>query len=379
MEKAISEQYIWNNHRACFNASHHTSTPIHLMILLYLLYGCLVLIATLNLLMMRRPSGVAEVCFEVMIPARDEEHNLRLVLPPLISGGAKVTVFNDESTDRTGELAGELGADVIAPSQALPKGWTGKNRACHELSRASTHEWVVFLDADTLPSDNFVAALSHFLASRPDRVRVVSGFPQMLPGQGIEPAYLGWVPWILLAANPFGLVAVTGKGHVRFTNGQITAWRRETLLDAKPFESLKGEILEDVKIGRMLAKRKEHVEIANLSGILKVRMYWTLAEAIDGMSKNSADIGGSVIGSTCFAFLLFFIAWGWLIGGRAAFPLLGLLILSKVLTDRIVRAPFWTFPFLPLTVTAAAMTVFRSLLWKQRGAVKWKGRTYDHR
>ena len=348
------------------------------MFILFILYGGLVLISVSNLFMMRRPDGNAPVCLEVMIPAREEATTLPLAVPPLVQGGAKVTIFDDESSDGTGKIANDLGATVIRPSEPLPAGWTGKNRACFELAKASSAEWVVFLDADTIPGPNFVSAMSHFLATRPESTKVVSGFPKMLPGKGIEPAYLGWVPWILLAANPFGLVAASGKGHGRFTNGQITAWRRETLTAVNPFETLKAEILEDVKIGRLLARRGDRVEIANLSEILSVRMYWTLREAVDGMSKNSADIGGSTFGSTCFALYLAFIGWSWICCGKLAFLFLACLICSKVITDRIVRAPAWTAPLLPFTCLAAAYTVFRSLAWKRQGAVKWKGRTYNH-
>lgn len=334
------------------------------------------MIAVTNIAGMRRPSGHAPVCLEVMIPARNEAHNLELAIPPLILGGSFVTVFDDESTDGTGEVAERLGAKVIHPEGPLPPGWTGKNRATHELSVVAVAEWVVFLDADTIPCPEFVGRLSAFLASRPERVRVVSGFPRMLPGRGIEPAYLSWVPWILLAANPFGLVARTGWGHGRFTNGQFAAWRLDTLREVRPFEALRGEVLEDVKIGRMLAKRRIRVEIANLSGILSVRMYWNLREAIDGMSKNSGHIGGSALGSIVFALALLVLGWAWVLGGAMAWILLGMLMASKFITDRTVRGPWWTFPFIPLTVLAAALTVFRSLVWIRKKQVHWKGRVY---
>jgi len=347
------------------------------LFVLFVLYGGLVLIASTNLILMRRPSGSSPICFEVMIPARNEESNLGLVIPPLVGSGVKVTVFDDESTDRTAEIAHDLGAKALTAKEVLPPGWTGKNLACHELSLLETEEWVVFLDADTIPDVEFGSALSAFLSSRADDIKVVSGFPKMLPGRGLEPAYLGWVPWVLLAANPFGIVARTRMGHGRFTNGQIVAWRRETVRDLLPFDTLKGEILEDVKIGRMLAKRNERVEIANLSRILSVRMYWTLQEAIDGMSKNSGHIGGGFMGSFAFSLLMMIFGWGWLLGGHWWWLFLGLLLFSKFLTDRVVRAPVWTIPFIPLTCLAASLTVIRSLVWIRKRSVRWKGRIYE--
>lgn len=346
------------------------------MILLFILYGWLVLVSATNLFLMRRPRGQAPVCFEVMIPARNEALQIERVVAPLIAGGVRVTVFDDESTDGTGDLAERLGATVIRAPEALPSGWTGKNRACHALSAVATGEWVVFLDADTMPAPEFGVTFSHFLATRPEATHVVSGFPHMRPGAGIEPAYLGWVPWILLATNPFGWVARIGKGHNGFTNGQIVAWRRSALHKHRPFETLKSQILEDVKIGRLLANRGVGLEIANLSRILAVNMYTTLGDALRGMAKNSGDIAGHPAGSIALALVFIFIGWGWLLGGSYTPWLFGMLLLSKFLTDRVVRYPLWTVPLIPLTCLAAALTVFWSLWLKRHGQIQWKGRTY---
>lgn len=346
------------------------------MILLFILYGWLVLVSATNLFLMRRPSGQAPVCFEVMIPARDEAFQIDRVIVPFVEAGVSVTVFDDESTDGTADIAERLGARVIAAPGPLPSGWTGKNRACNALAEVATAEWAVFLDADTVPAPEFGEAFSQFLATRPSDVHVVSGFPRMMPGRGLEPAYLGWVPWILLATNPFGWVARMGKGHNGFTNGQVVAWRRKALHEHRPFEALRGEILEDVKIGRLLAKRRVRVEVANLSRILTVNMYTTIGDALRGMAKNSADIAGHPAGSMAFALLFVFIGWGWLLGGSAAPWLFGMLLLSKFLADRVVRYPLWTVPLIPLTCLAAALTVFWSLWLKRHGQIQWKGRTY---
>lgn len=343
-----------------------------MVMFLYCLYGFLALVAAGNLALMRRPKGAAETSFEVMIPARNEAENLATLVSPLVAEGVKVTVFDDESTDGTGELAERLGADVKRPSAPLPSGWTGKNNACHQLALNSTREWVVFLDADTQPMAGFVPRLSAHLATT--RASVVTGFPRMVPGEGLEPVYLGWVPWILLCTNPFGLVSATQKGHNRFTNGQFVAWRRTVLTEVDPFEQVRGEILEDVKIGRLLARLGHRVDFLNVSDILRVRMYRTLGEAFRGMCKNSADIAGSSIMSVLLALFLLVIAWAWLLGGVGCYALF---VLGKALSDRITKFAPWTAVFVPITVTGAAMTILVSVAQKRKGTRSWKGRTYS--
>jgi cellulose synthase/poly-beta-1,6-N-acetylglucosamine synthase-like glycosyltransferase len=348
-----------------------------LVIVLSILYGGMILVATLNRTLMRKPTGASEVCFEVLIPARNEERVLPFLIPNLVSRGAKVTVFDDESEDQTAICASDLGAIVVENLESLPEGWTGKNNACHQLSLRSVSRWTVFLDADTQPSEEFVPRLSNFLNSLSAEVQVVSGFPRMLPGRGIEPLYLGWMPWILLVSNPFGLVTKSGLGHNRFTNGQFSAWRTSFLQEFRPFEKVKSEILEDVRIGRLLYQNGAKVEVVNMTECLSVKMYSTVSEAINGMSKNSCEIAGGTVPSLLLVAFLFFVAWGWAFCGLWALPLYCALVFGKVIVDSISRQPVWTAPFIPLTLTMAGLTIIRSMIWKRRKSIQWKGRTYS--
>lgn len=352
-----------------------------MILVLALVYGILVFVSLTNLLLMRRPQGAGEIaageiCFEVMVPARNEAHNLPLLIPPLVSAGVKVTVFDDESSDGTADVARSLGATVIRPREPLPAGWTGKTRACHELSLHAVAPWVVFLDADVRPDPNFPSCFSSALLRMPKDIAAVSGFPRMIPGAGIEPAYLGWVPWILLATNPFGIVSRTGRGHNRFMNGQIGAWPMEVLQALRPYEAVKGEVLEDVKIGRLLAAKGKRVEILNLRDILAVHMYPDLNASFKGMCKNSCEIAPGFLGSLLFASLFLFFGLGWLFGGHLLLTFFGMLLLSKILSDRVIRYPVWTFPLLPLTCIGAAWTILFSTWLKGKGRVEWKGRRY---
>jgi cellulose synthase/poly-beta-1,6-N-acetylglucosamine synthase-like glycosyltransferase len=347
------------------------------MWLLPLIYFGLLGIGFFNWIWIKRPRGEGRPCFEVMIPARDEADNIAKAVVPLVQNGARVTVFDDDSSDGTAGIALGVGALVLKPKSPLPVGWTGKNSACHQLSLVSSSPWTVFLDADTVPTADFVSRLSAFLGRCDPDTKVISGFPKMIPGKGIEPAYLTWVSWILLATNPFALVSRTGMGHNRFTNGQFSAWRTECLHEVKPYETVKSEVLEDVQIGRLLHRLKIRVEIIDISEVLSVKMYRDVREAVNGMSKNSCDIMGNPFSSVVLALFLLWIAWGWiLLGGYGLFLLLPVLLAGKLVTDRAAGAPLWVFLFAPFTITAGALTILRSTLLKRKGKVTWKGRTY---
>ncbi len=348
-------------------------------ILLAVVYGYLLLVALLNRWLMPRAiasAPVADLNFCVLIPARDEAPNLPIVLPPLREQGVQVFVYDDESTDGTKEVAQSLGATVITAPEPLPAGWTGKNRACHALgliaAEASPAEWYLFLDADTQPGPGFAMGVQELIHRFGARAPVITGFPTLRPGAGLEPVYLGWVPWILLATAPFGLISVTRKGHGRFTNGQFVLWRANRYLEVMPYERVKGIVLEDVTVGRILAREGIRCEVVDLTKILAVKMYQTFRQAVDGMSKNSFQITGSTPGTLFLAFLFLVFGWGWLVSPWLYFVLIG----GKWLTDRMVRAPWWTFPLMPITATLASITLIRSLLWHRRGKTEWKGRFY---
>ncbi|HLO98606.1 MAG TPA: glycosyltransferase, partial [Fimbriimonas sp.] len=192
-------------------------------------YCFFIVAAILNLWLMPRPRRDGEPTFEVMIPARTEAPHIGPLVAGLVSQGLKVTVFDDESTDGTGEIAAEAGAVVVTPAEPLPAGWKGKPRACNELAKHATSDWVMFLDADTFPAQDFGSKIAGLIEGQPADVGALTGIPVMRTGAGIEPIYLGWVPWILTVTNHYGLTYALGRGHTKFTNGQIVVWRRSVL------------------------------------------------------------------------------------------------------------------------------------------------------
>lgn len=351
---------------------------------LLVLYGLFAFVALTNLLLIRKPGTREEGDeFCILIPARNEAENLRRLIPALKAQQGpppKIYVFDDESDDGTGDVAREEGAIVIKPREPLPKGWTGKNRACHELAKAAAEDssarWYLFLDADVQPSPNFLSAMRDLAAQVGGRTGVLTGFPQILPGRGLEPLFLAWVWWIILATNPFGIVSRTGIGHNRFTNGQIHAWKAEIYTRLWPNEQVRDRVMEDVTMGRLLAKEGIRVEAANLTKYLKVRMYENWRQTLDGMSKNSYEIAGSVPGSIGVALFFLLVGFGWLLAGPLWPWALGTLTFSGLCLTFPGKSPVWPVLLMPLVCLIGAYTVLRSTYWRMTGRTQWKGRVY---
>ncbi len=324
----------------------------------------------------RRSSTGAKLV--VLIPARNEEANLCELIPQLVPQ-VPVIVFDDESEDETGSVAKALGATVIRPKDALPNGWTGKNRACAELAKAAAEtdaDWFAFIDADVRVRPDFASALRALTEVWPRKEYVITGFPEIVPGRGPQPLFLAWVGWILLSSNPFGVVTRTRLGHNHFTNGQFHVWPREVYARLQPNATVKGSVLEDVMMGRLLARAKVPVLVANISEVFAVRMYDTWQQTLDGMSKNSYEITGSATGSYFLALLLLVLGWMWLAAPWAYAPL----AISGLASAIIVRSK-WPGLLLatvtmPIILTIGTYTIVRSVAWRRRGTVTWKGRTY---
>ena len=333
---------------------------------------------------MARPKPSAEgPAIRFLIPARNEAENLAALLPVLKEQGS-VTVFDDESEDATAEIARAHGATVLRPAEPLPEGWTGKNRACHALGHSEFEEpYLCFLDADVRVTPDFAARLR--TVAKPDRV--ATAFPTIVRGLFPEPIVLAWVGWSLLALNPFFLVQLTGKGHNRFTNGQITLWPKELYRRLNPNERTRGRILEDVLIGRLLANEKIPVLTLNLASSMSTAMYRTWDQAYDGMSKNSYEITGNGWGNAALAGLLALLGFGPFLlaappfgmatgSGAQAVESYALLTVSALATARLCRGNLLYAGLFPLSLLMGALILLRSHAWRLLGKTRWKGRVY---
>src|SRR5687767_5737299 len=82
----------------------------------------------------------------VVVPARDEERRLPGCLAALRGDPDLLEVFvvDDESSDRTADVAESHGARVLR-GDALPPGWAGKAWALEQGLRAARGELVLFL------------------------------------------------------------------------------------------------------------------------------------------------------------------------------------------------------------------------------------------
>ena len=227
----------------------------------------------------------------VVIPARNEEHNLPTLLRSLASQAVKpheVMVVDDGSTDGTAAAARELGATVIA-SQPLPAGWRGKTWACHQGAQAASGDLLLFLDADTWFEPDGLA-------------RVLSGYTggafSVGPYHAVQKPYED----LSLFFN-FNMTIGTVPGGLF---GQMLLVDRESYRRVGGHEAVKGRILENFWLAEQFRAAGIPVRSVTGRGVFSFRMYPNgLGELIAGWTKGFASGAGQTPRGT----LLLVVAW----------------------------------------------------------------------
>ena len=227
----------------------------------------------------------------VIIPARNEEPNLPTLLRSLASQQVKpheILVVDDGSTDRTAELARQLGATVIA-SPPLPDGWRGKTWACHQGALAASSDRLLFLDADTW--------------FEPDGLgRILSGYTDGAFSAG--PYHMVRKPYEELSLF-FNLV-MTASTVPEGLFGPMLLVDRESYRRIGGHEAVKSRILENFWLAGQFRAAGIPVRSASGRGTFAFRMYPNgLRELVEGWTKGFA----SGAGQTPRGKLLLVVAW----------------------------------------------------------------------
>ena len=303
----------------------------------------------------------------VIIPARNEAHNLPKLLRSLASQSAtpqEVIVVDDGSTDATAELARQLGAKVIT-SQPLPDGWRGKTWACHQGAQAASGELLLFVDADTWFERGGLARVLGSYAGG-----AFSVGPYHAVRQPYEDLSLFFNFNMHVGTVPDGLF------------GQMLLVDRESYRRAGGHEAVKDRILENfVLAGRCRAAAIPARSVTG-RGAFSFRMYpHGLAELVEGWTKAFA----SGAGQTPRAVLLLVVAWmiglmcaplGWaLTGDFARWGGVYLLCAAQVgWFSRQVGAFRWYSALLYPVPLVFFFAVFTRSAMRSGKSVTWKGR-----
>lgn len=303
----------------------------------------------------------------VIIPARNEEHNLPTLLRSLAAQPVKpheLLVVDDGSTDRTAETARQNGATVIA-SQPLPEGWRGKTWACHQAAQAVTGDLLLFVDADTwFEPDGLARILGNYSA----------GALSVGPYHAVRKRYED----LSLFFNFNMTVGTVPKGLF----GQMLLVDRESYRRVDGHKAVKGRILENFFLAQQFRAAGIPVRSATGRGVFSFRMYPDgLRDLIAGWTKGFA----SGAGQTPRGVLMLVVAWmiglmlaplGWMVvGDWLRWGMMYLLCVAQVAWfGRAVGEFRWLTALLYPVPLVFFFAVFARSAMRSGKQVRWKGR-----
>jgi dolichol-phosphate mannosyltransferase len=191
----------------------------------------------------------------------------------------EVLVVDSRSTDGTRELVEAAAARDprirLLTDPPLPADWVGKVWALETGLREAKGQWVLGIDADTVPSPGLVGAVVD--AVEQDGYDVASFSPQFrdqTPTERfVQPAMLVTLVYRCGAAG-----AKQPPPDRVLANGQCFVSRRDLLVQHGGYAPAKGSFCDDVTLARHLAAHGARVGFLDGSKIIQVSAYSSLSE-----------------------------------------------------------------------------------------------------
>ena len=315
----------------------------------------------------------------VVVPARNEAANLPVLLGGLLSQDypdLEVLVYDDGSTDATPDVLAAHAHDprlVAMRGEGPPPGWMGK---CHALARATdraTGERLLFLDADVRlkhPAALRRLVERHTALPETPEASVLTGLGDL--GESGGTLLVSLVANSMLIGLPWWMPRRLRTRGLGALNGQVWLIDAALYRRLRPHEAMRGEVLEDVQIGRYLRANGVVATMSALQGDLAVRMYESFGGAWDGFRKNAYLILGGTPATFAAIYTLYVATF--VVGPIRRPALLVPLVAMKTITDRLCGLPLRHGLAAPLSYVLSAVMAADSAHAHATGRVRWKGR-----
>jgi len=349
------------------------------------------------------PAGNPRV--SIIVPARNEEDIIEQALSALLAldyDNYEVIAVNDRSTDRTGQIMDsvekkphfsqktrEMGHPFSPPEfrvvhhRELPAGWLGKTHAMWTAANQATGEWLLFTDADVLfKPDSLRRALAYAEAEPADHVVL---FPRMImkrPGEYMMIAFFQTM--FMFGHRPWKVADPSTDDHMGV--GAFNLVRRRVYHAVGTYEALRMEVLDDMKLGKVVKRAGFAQRNVFGSDLISIRWAHGAMGVVNNLTKNFFAVLSFQWWRTLIsAFGLGFLNFGpflgvWLAHGWARVPYavaLGSMFLIYIGMSWRSSVPAYYFLLHPVSTALFIYTLLRSMvltLWND--GIEWRGTKY---
>lgn len=317
----------------------------------------------------------------VLVPVRNEAHQLESLLANLASLGApvvEVLLYDDASTDTTATLLVEAQKQHqlvhFFQGTVLPEGWYGKNYACWQLAQQARGQWLLFLDADvrletSLPARALAHAISH-------KLQLLSLFPQQKHGSWGEALWVPMINQVLLGNLFLPWVKQKNFASVAAANGQFLLFERDFYFKIGGHTAVARQLPEDLWLARKSKSAGGKVAVLMAGPALQCRMYTSGKSAVQGLWRNVVPALGPAVfmwiwllWQAVSLIALLFFAPSWMLWGLLL-PVMSRIFVLSVAETKINQQLVLLLPQLllwPLWCLAAVIA-------HQTQQIRWKDR-----
>ena len=356
----------------------------------------------------------------IIVPARNEQETIEQALRSLLAldyDNYEVIAVNDRSTDRTGEIMERLACEKLPlmdeeqvhPRKSthhsnnrpevgrpalpvlrvihqteLPPGWLGKTHAMWTAANRASGDWLLFTDADVLfKPDSLRRALAYAETERADHVVL---FPRMImkrPGEYMMIAFFQTM--FMFGHRPWKVADPSTDDHMGV--GAFNLVRRRVYEAVGTYEALRMEVLDDMKLGKVV--KKAGFAQRNVFGgdLISIRWAHGAFGIVNNLTKNffavlSFQSWRTLLSAVALAFVNLGPFLGiWLAHGWARLPhaiALGSMFLIYLGMSWRSSVPPYYFFLHPVSTAMFTYTLLRSMfltLWND--GIVWRGTKYS--
>jgi glycosyltransferase involved in cell wall biosynthesis len=349
-----------------------------------------------------QPEPAELIELTVIVPARNEEDCLAGCLESLVSQSDEffklgrdweLIVVDDDSSDRTADIARGFDGVTVIPADKLEPGWVGKNNAVWTAAKRARGRWLLFTDADTIHEPGDLHRAMHEAVRH--KAGVLSYSPRQIVQGLVQRSLMPLVFSELSLAYPPAKVSDPAQ-RIAAANGQFILVEREAYRRIGGHPSVAEKVLEDVELAFIAKRRRIGLHFRYAPDALSTRMYRSTAAMIEGWSKNLALLFDNCLALAFWRLLdigllvLLPVLAIWLWNARFAAHSLQWLGAGWALAILWVRnlVRFYgrvaksDFPFLDCALAPLGLPLFVVLLcrsWYEVHILKrvsWKGRSY---
>ena len=326
----------------------------------------------------------------LIFAARDEEETLPAALATLIAldyPHLEIIAVDDRSQDATSRILADFASThdrlKIVRIKALPPGWLGKPHALQKGYEVSTGEWLLFTDADVRFHPDTLrrcTTLNNFLNL--DHLVLFIGMEMV--GFWEKTLISFFAMSFNLAIQPHQVSNPHSRAYVGVGAFQIV--KRGVYEACGTHRRLALEVIDDVKLGKMIKLGGFRSGVAIAKGSVSVRWHAGLGNLVRGVEKNffaGAEFKVSQVLLQVLALLIFNVApvlgvifgHGWMRIYAAVALLVPVGFLVGV--DIVMRiSPLYalTLPLAALVFTY--MLVRSTVITLRQGGIYWRGTFY---